>query len=112
MSTMTLDERRAHPRIPCARPAKVFLPATLRFAAAETADVSDGGALVRIDADRLVRVGERIEVAIVQPGAPGSGLIESKSMRPARVVRVTPMDYFHQAVALAYDDEDTLANAA
>lgn len=104
-------DRRRDERVPCALGAKVYLPTSVRFASAQTANVSRGGALVRIERDRPIRAGERVQVAIVKPESL-SAIVEAKTMRPARVVRVTPIDHFHQAVALAFEDVEELAKAA
>lgn len=104
-------DRRRDERVPCALGAKVFLPTSVRFAPAQTANVSRGGALVRIERDRPIRAGDRVQVVIVNPDS-ASVVVEAKTMRPARVVRVTPIDHYHQAVALAFEDVEAIAQAA
>lgn len=102
------EERRRHHRITTTRPAKVFLPGALRYAASETTDISSGGALLRVDRARAMCKGDRVDVAVVSPGQPAA-VLESKSMIPARVVRVTPIDHFHQAVAIEFETPVPLA---
>lgn len=99
LKTDTTDERRRHPRINAVRPAKVFLPEALRFAAAQTSDVSESGLLLCVDRARALAPGDMIEVLV--PG-PGASIAEAKDMTLARVVRVTPVDHFQQAVAVEY----------
>lgn len=92
-------ERRRHPRTNAVRAAKVFLPEALRFAPAQTTDVSVGGALLCVDRARSLSPGDLIEVLVPPPGA---AIAEAKDMTLARVVRVTPVDHFQQAVAIEY----------
>ncbi|MGD9691468.1 MAG: PilZ domain-containing protein [Phycisphaerales bacterium] len=93
-------ERRRHPRIASVRPAKVFVPEALRFAPAQTTDLSEGGALLCVDRSRPLAPGDVIEV-LVTPKDPGLSTVSE--MTRARVVRVTPVDHFQQAVAVEYD---------
>lgn len=95
-------DRRRHPRLTTTRAAKVFLPAAMRYAASETSDISAGGALLKVDRARRLAAGDRLDVAVINPAQPAA-VLESKSMLPARVVRVTPIDHFHQAVAVEFD---------
>ncbi len=97
-ANMTIDRRR-HPRLNAVRPAKVFLPEALRFAPAQTTDISQSGALLCVDRARTLAPGDMIEVLVPPPGA---AMAEAKNMTPARVVRVTPVDHFQQAVAVEY----------
>lgn len=95
------EERRRHPRTITTRPAKVFLPAALRYAASETTDISASGALLRVDRARPICKGDRVDLAVIAPGQPAA-VLESKDMVQARVVRVTPIDHYHQAVAVEF----------
>lgn len=110
LAEATPAERRRHPRLSVVRPAKVFLKQSLRYAGAETTDLSSGGALIRVDRARALRPGDEIDVAV---SAPGTGaVIASDAMTPARVVRVLPIDYFHQAVAVEFKHPVGLAQVA
>ncbi len=102
-------ERRRHHRTTTTRPAKVFMPGALRYAGSETSDISAGGALLRVDRARTICEGDRVDVAVASSGQPVA-VLESKHMIPARVVRVIPIDHFHQAVAIEYDAPVTMAS--
>ncbi|MBL0921908.1 MAG: PilZ domain-containing protein [Phycisphaerales bacterium] len=109
MNESVVSERRRHPRFPGAHAAKVYLPRALRFAGAETADLSVGGALLRVDRSRPIAAGDEIEVAI----AHGEECVAPAALlRRARVVRVSAMDHYHQAVAVEFADSGTLSAAA
>ncbi len=99
---ISVDERRRWPRLSTTRPAKVFLPSALRYAASETTDISAGGALLRVDRARALAAGDRIDIAVVSPGQVAA-VLETKNMIPARVVRVTAIDHYHQAVAIEFE---------
>jgi len=102
-------ERRRSERTPCVAPCKVHRAGAGRYLAGESANVSQGGVLLRVPRDETLRIGERARVAIAQ----GAGaVLRDESLRPARVVRVQPMDCHHQAVALAFEAEAALASAA
>lgn len=110
---MSLEsDRRQHPRTTATRPAKVFLPSALRYAPAQTSDVSAGGALVCVERARALKAGDVIEVVSAADRYSQGGVIESKSMVRGRIVRVTPMDHHQQAVAIRFDEPQTLAAAA
>lgn len=105
------SERRRHPRVRAVRPAKVFLRSALRYSGGETADVSESGALLRIESARPIRAGDRVDVAVVRDGS-GDSVVESKGMRAARVVRVSPLDRFFQSIAVEFEAPVTLSQAA
>ncbi|RMH24901.1 MAG: PilZ domain-containing protein [Planctomycetota bacterium] len=93
-------DRRRHPRRPFVRPCKVQRAGEVRAGAGETTNISAGGALIRVaGADRL-RAGERVRVAVAWDA---QGVVTTGSLLPARVVRVVPIDFHHQAVAVQYD---------
>lgn len=105
----TVADRRRHPRYPGAHAAKVYLPRALRFAGAETSDLSTGGALLRVDRSRSIAAGDEVEVAI----AHGNECVApAELMRRARVVRVSAMDHYHQSVAVEFAEAGELAAAA
>ena len=107
----TGSERRRHPRMRAVRPAKVFLRAALRYSGGETADVSESGALLRVESARPIRAGDRVDVAVVREGE-GGAVIESKGTPAARVVRVSPLDRFFQSIAVEFEEPISLAAAA
>lgn len=109
-STAQPSDRRRYRRVAVAKPAKIFLRDALRYAPAETTDVSAGGALIRVDRARAMRPGDAVDIAVGGPGAPA--VIASDAMIEARIVRVLPIDHFHQAVAVEFKQPVELANVA
>jgi len=102
-------ERRAHPRLPVHRPARLVRPdspAGLSFA--QTADVSVGGALIEVAASRSFRPGDAVRVAILSDSA----VIDPRSMSEAVVVRVEHAGPGRQRVAVRYDRPRALPVAA
>jgi hypothetical protein len=109
MNDPIIGDRRRHPRFPGAHATKVFLPRSLRFAGAETSDLSAGGALLRVDRSRALKAGDEVELAIAHAE---EAVAAAALMRRARVVRVIPMDHYHQAVAVEFAVPDAPATAA
>ncbi|MFG0256923.1 MAG: PilZ domain-containing protein [Phycisphaerales bacterium JB043] len=93
-------ERRRAPRVPKILDAKVFCPLQGRFLPAQTSNVSDGGLLLWVDRSRTIDIGEEIDVAVAE--TPKSQVVSRTGMRRARVVRVVPIDFHTQAIAVAY----------
>lgn len=58
------QERRTHTRYPVNHSAKVFHAAAGRYVAAKVCDVSSGGALLRVEGQRVLLAGEEIEVYV------------------------------------------------
>jgi hypothetical protein len=80
------SERRQHARAVIDQPAKVFHRGSWRYIAARTRDLSDGGVLLELPADRPLAVGDMVDVAI---GRSGVGVLKSDEFVWARVVRVS-----------------------
>lgn len=99
MSQPGPSDRRQHPRRSVVRPCKVRDRRTLLFSAGLTSDVSEGGALIRIDRARPLGAGDELDVVVAWSGA---GVIASDSMLRGRVTRVMTLDERHQAVALEF----------
>lgn len=95
----TKDERRIAPRHTSVLHAKVFHPTLDRYVPCMTTNVSEGGVLIRIERSRPLMVGDEIRIALDWSQA---GLCGNDRMRTAQVVRVTPIDAHHQAVALQF----------
>ena len=81
---------------------------TLLFSAGLTSDVSEGGALIRIDRGRPFGEGDELDVVVAWSGA---GVIASDSMLRGRVKRVDLLDDRHQAVALEFVAPATMLEA-
>ncbi|MCC6322981.1 MAG: PilZ domain-containing protein [Phycisphaerales bacterium] len=58
------DDRRGHKRFLVARPGKIFRRSTQQYAPMTTRNLSFGGALVAVEADRPFSVGEIIDVGV------------------------------------------------
>lgn len=93
-------ERRRHPRRDFIRPCKVQRAGEIKFEAGQTSNISTSGALLRVALKHSIRPGEMLRVGVAWESA---GVLESGSLLPARVVRVVPIDFHHQAVAVEYD---------
>lgn len=93
-------DRRVFPRRSFVRPCKVQRTGDVRFEAGETTNISAGGALIKVAGRQPIRPGERLRVGVAWET---KGVLESGSLLPARVVRVVPIDFHHQAVAIQYD---------
>lgn len=92
-------DRRRFAREPVERPCKVLHCASLRFAPGRTANLSEGGALLRVVSARPYDPGDSIEVAI---GSPTSAVLSSRDLIPARVVRAEPEAGSLQALAVEF----------
>jgi PilZ domain-containing protein len=106
---MRLERRRAA-RVPKILDAKVFCPLQGRFLPAQTSNVSDSGLLLWVDRSRTIDIGEEIDVAVAE--SPESTVVSRTGMRRARVVRVVPLDFHTQAIAVAYGVPQTIADQA
>lgn len=93
------NERRRHERNIVVRPCKVRDRRNLLFSAGQTHDVSESGALVKVDSARAFTPGDELEVAIAWNHDP---VLAAEGLVRARVRRVTPIDYHHQALALEF----------
>lgn len=102
-------ERRRHARLPIERPCKVYHRSSRQFLAASTCDLSEGGAMIRVDAKRSINAGDEIEVLVSW----GKGPVLSRgSAIPAKVIRVPGQFASHQFLAVKFDREQELALAA
>jgi c-di-GMP-binding flagellar brake protein YcgR len=92
MMSDAFTEQREHPRTPVSMPIRLFSDQDGReIAAAQTIDLSNGGALVQMPHEELVAVGEMLRVELVAPvsGDAGEGAVRHVWCR-ARVVRHHP----------------------
>jgi len=102
-----IGERRRSPRTPVVKQCKVFHRRLARFVGGETSNVSSTGLLLRVDRARPVMVGDEIQVAVAWDRR--VQMLPAQSLRAGRVVRVTPIDHHHQAIAVAFEDVHTCA---
>jgi hypothetical protein len=80
-------DRRQYPRHPVAKPCKLFHRASLRYWPGRTTNLSDGGALLTVDAPRIPGVGDEIELVV---GGGRAAVLPSDALVRSRVVRVSP----------------------
>lgn len=102
-------DRRRYPRIDLDRACKVYHPASRRFAAARTRNVSAGGALLRVQTGRPLLPGETIDVALSLEAKP---LLQSIAMIPSTVIRSLPVGDNAQELAVRFEAPIDLAAAA
>lgn len=94
------DERRSEERWITIKPAKVYDHRADRYFAAQTCNLSVGGALLKVVRSMPIAAGDRLNVTI---GDVAEGpVIALDNTVESKVVRVTPMDPYTQAVAVQY----------
>lgn len=106
--TPTLD-RRLSERLDLARPCKAYCPATRRFAAGQTRNVSESGALVTLTTTRPWLEGERIDVIVAWSHR---GLLPADAMRRATVVRAEAPAGERQTIAIRFAELMALRDVA
>lgn len=99
MPAPTSTDRRRDRRFPLTRPGKVFRRSTQRYATAVTRNLSLGGALLEVDAERPFASGELVDLAVAFRD---DAVVPSSSLVRAIVTRVEPIDRDRQTVALRY----------
>lgn len=109
MPTEAPSERRAHDRMPLVRGCKLLDQKSAKFIPAETANISQGGLLMRVPAARPFSAGDRVEVAVGWGNIP---IAASVKMAAATVVRVLDIDHAHQGLALKYDHAEAISGEA
>ncbi|MEM1184179.1 MAG: PilZ domain-containing protein [Planctomycetota bacterium] len=97
--TAAIQNRRSHARADTTLGCKILRPAVARYLSARTADVSAGGALLEIDTTRPLIEGEDIEIGVAWSG---SGLLSTRDLVTARVVRTRPLHENRQEVAVRF----------
>lgn len=102
-------ERRRHERHECARPCKLLHPASMRYMAARTVDLSPGGALIEVRSYRPLRAGDRVDVLIDWDER---GVVGRDLTVPAEVVRASAEEVSSQRVGVAFIVEQAGAAAA
>ena len=93
-------ERRRFPRHSLDSSCKLLDRRTARFWPAQTADVSEGGALLRVALNRPLRPGDQIDVYISRDRR---AVLDSSDATRARVVRVISSGPVSQAVAVEFE---------
>ncbi len=102
-------ERRRHPRLPIERPCKVFHRTSRTYLAASTCDLSEGGAMIRVDNPRVLNPGDEIDVLVAWSKAP---VLQRTAAIAGSVVRVPGRFSGHQFIAVKFAREQEMALAA
>lgn len=93
-------DRRLYARTRTSRGSKVFHRAGLAYAPAETTDLSEGGALLKVHSTRRFDPGDIVDV-VVEPKVE-TGVIRTRSLIEAMVVRASPLGDDRQFVAVRF----------
>ena len=108
---MSYEDRREHVRVDMNRPCKVFLPATSRYCPGRTRNVSEGGALVELDAPRDLKPGDVLELGIAWTNRailPADALVEAKVVRTVSAV-ILPDGTTRRTVGVRFDQVEPIA---
>ncbi|MEM1165457.1 MAG: PilZ domain-containing protein [Planctomycetota bacterium] len=101
-------DRRRHPRVTAVRACKVRPARSVRYLPAQTADVSGGGALVRLDSEHELKPGEAIEVAVAWNG---EAVLPDEAVQRAIIRRVYTTGDGQQAVGVEFEMAGELPEA-
>lgn len=93
-------DRRVFPRTKTSRGSKIFHRAGLAYAPGETTDLSEGGALLKVHSTRRFDPGDIVDV-VIEPKVE-TGVIRTRSLIEAMVVRATPLGDEKQYVAVRF----------
>jgi len=93
-------DRRLYPRTRSVRASKIFHRAGLAYAPAETTDLSEGGALLKVHSSRRFDPGDVVDI-VVEPKV-DPGLIRTRSLIEAVVMRASPLGDDRQYVAVRF----------
>ena len=102
-------ERRRHPRIPIERACKVYHRPSRTYLAASTSDLSEGGAMIRVDNPRVLNPGDEIDVLVAWTKAP---VLQKTRAITGSIIRVPGSFAKHQFIAVKFAKEMELALAA
>jgi len=102
-------ERRRHPRLPVERPCKVYHHASRTYLAASTCDLSEGGAMIRVDNPRVLNPGDEIDVLVAWTKAP---VLHRTAGITGSVIRVPGRFSGHQFIAVKFAKDQEMAIAA
>ena len=104
MTSQQSPDRRRAPRLEAALECKVLRPWTTSYLAARTADISESGVLLVIEAGAPLRVGEEVEIGFSWGG---EALIVADQLVRGRVVRAGGSDLRMQPVAIRFEQSQT-----
>ncbi len=92
-------ERRHHERAWIVRGCRIRAISRVRAEQAETANLSEKGALIRVGSAGSFGIGDEVEILVAWEGE--SVVREDQAIRGV-VKRVVPMDYHHQAIGVEF----------
>ncbi len=95
--------------MPLVRGCKLLDQKSAKFVPAETANISQGGLLMRVPATRPFAAGDRVEIAVGWGNVP---IAASVKMSGGVVVRVLDIDHVHQGLAIRYDHAEAAVETA
>lgn len=98
-TTAVCTERRKQVRVECTRPCKLLHPASMRYMAARTLDLSSGGALIELSHHRPLRTGDRVDVLVDWDQR---GVVARDTTLEATVVRLGPSESTRQRVGVSF----------
>lgn len=108
-TTAAPTERRRNKRFRITRDGKIYRPEARQYLAAQTRDLSVGGALLEVDAERPFAPGDRVEIAVAPTD---SGVVRDDAMVSAIVVRADALGGRRQTIAVRYTGARQSARAA
>lgn len=108
-TTTICTERRQQARVECARPCKLLHPASMRYMAARTLDLSLGGALIEVSHHRPLQAGDRVDVLVDWDQR---GVVARDTTLEATVVRLGPTESTRQRVGVSFDAGQAVPLAA
>lgn len=108
-TTAVCTERRRHTRVECTRPCKLLHPASMRYMAARTLDLSSSGALLELSHHRPLHAGDRVDVLVDWDQR---GVVARDTTLEATVVRLGPAENSRQQVGVAFCADQSVPLAA
>jgi hypothetical protein len=96
----THHDRRRHPRLAISRACKMFDDRSVRYRAGVTANMSRGGALIRMHQRCSLEPGDPVYIGVAPSGR--HGLMSREEMIHAEVVRIDDEDFTGQTVAVRF----------
>lgn len=102
-------DRRRHKRFAIARPGKIFRRATQQYVPATSRDLSFTGALLELESERPMAVGEVLDIGLAMTS---SAVVPSSALLRGIVVRSETVGEFRQLVAIRYLHREALSEAA
>ena len=91
--------RRRHDRAWIVRGCRIRATNRVRAEQAETTNLSESGALIRVGSEGTFGVGDEVEILVAWDG---EAVVQSDDSIRGVVRRVVPMDYHHQAIGVEF----------